>query len=193
MSGWILLLGLVVVSLGVIWATRLPPSVSVDLPDPPKVADDPIPDAEPIIQRMFGLWASPESHFWSDNLRVGPPVVARDEHVPHGPRVGEQAGWTRPYIGSKMRSSEWTETIRRIVVGSGVANPLDKSFASSGVLERAICGLFCASTAGQGPSETPVYDGGGTDNTSNVFIVGGNQNTESPNIWTGGNQNGALG
>ena len=193
MSWWVLLLGLIVVGLGVVWSTRLPPSVSVDIPDPPKVVDDPIPDAEPVIQRMVGLWAAPESHFWSDNLRVGPPSATREESVPHGPRVAEQAGWTRPYLGSKREASVWTELRRQLVVATGVSNPLDKSFATSGVVERLLSNtltlLFPTSTPPT-PAIEGTIDGGDADDSGGTLLDAGDDGTNVNTILDGGDVNG---
>jgi hypothetical protein len=187
MSWWILLLGLIVVGLGVIWETRLPPSVSVDLPDPPKA--DPV----PVVERVFGLWSAPESHFWSDNLRVGPPTATREESVPHGPRVAEQAGWTRPYLGSKREASVWTELRRQLIVATGVSNPLDKSFATSGVIERLLSNtltlLFPTSTPPT-PAIEGTIDGGDADGPGVTLLDAGDDGTNSNIIFDGGDVNG---
>ena len=190
MSWWILLLGLIVVSVGVLWSTRLPPSVAVDLPVPPKA--DPVPLAQPIVERLIGLWSVPESHFWSDNLRVGPPSATREESVPHGPRVAEQAGWTRPIESERMRSSEWTEFLRRTLIATGILNPLDKSFASSGVVERALCSTVCPSAPPAPSTETPVFDGGGIAPATILTLDGRGPGNEEAGIYTGGNVYGEL-
>lgn len=190
MLRWILLLGLVGLALWAVWSTRLPPVVTQDLPDPPK-APEPVPVAQPVVERLFGLWSAPESHFWSDNLRVGPPRVTRDETVPHGPRVAEQAGRTRPYDGGTQTNSDWVQYIRRILIGSGVINPLDKSFASSGVLERSICSTACKPKP-LPTVEKPVFDGG--DPTSSAVIILDSQGPTDvqPILYSGGNVNGQL-
>lgn len=193
MSWWILLLGLVAVGVGVLWSTRLPPSVSVDLPNPPKIDDDPIPDTEPVIERLFGLWSTPESHFWSDNLRVGPPVVARAEHVPHGPRVAEQAGWTRPYLGSTREASVWTQLVRQITVSYGIPNPLDKSFATSGVIERFLGNSLTAlfpQIAPPPPEIEGILDGGDDNGAGPIGLDAGNETTETDTVLDGGDVNG---
>jgi hypothetical protein len=193
MSWWILLLGLVVVGLGVLWSTRLPPSVAVDLPIPPKA--DPVPVLQPAVDRLIGLWSAPDSHFWSDNLRVAPPSASREETVPHGPRVAEQAGWTRPYLGSKREASVWTELRRQLVVATGVSNPLDKSFATSGVVERFLNNsLYLLFAPPPAVPPTPeiqgVLDGGDEDGAGTLGLDAGDDTTEADIILDGGDVNG---
>lgn len=188
MSGWILLLGIIFVAVGVISATRLPPSVSVDLPDPPKIASAPIPAVQETVERVFGLWKAPESHFWSDNLRVAPPVVVRDETVPHGPLVAEQGGRTRPIESSTLRSSEWTQFLRRIIVATGVANPLDKSFGTSGVVERELLNAIVVIP----PPGPLTLDGGEEINLSQMILDGGDPRSEEQCVYTGGDVAGTI-
>lgn len=190
MLRWLLLLGLIGMVVAVLWSTRLPPSVAVDLPDPPKA--DPIPVAQPVVERLLGLWATPDQHFWSDNLRVGPPQVTRDEFVRHGPRVAEQAGWTRPVESNRMRSSDWTGWLRRTLVGTGVANPLDKSFATSGVLERTLCGALCPSAPPPSTTEPDILDGGGADPASVLTLDGRGPLDEESMVYSGGDVYGQL-
>ena len=194
MLRWILLLGLLGLLGWALWSTRLPPSIAIDLPDPPKAAE-PVPVAQPVVERLMGLWTTPDSHFWSDNLRVGPPQVARDEHIPHGPRVAEQAGWTRPIESDRMRSSDWTGWLRRTLIGTGVSNPLDKSFATSGVLERALCGTVCPSALPAPPVPPPeptIFDGGGISPSVLLTLDGLGRNDEEPIVYTGGDVYGQL-
>lgn len=185
MLRWIVLLGVLMVGLGVLWNTRPPPRVSVDLPNPPKV--DPV---QPIVERVFGLWTAPESHFWSDTLRVGPPKVVRDESVPHGPMVGEQAGWTRPVESDRLRGSDWTAKLRRTLIGTGIANPLDKSFATSGVLERLLCGTMCPPP----PSlpEPPIFDGADINASAVLTLDARGYGNEEPVVYTGGDVYGQM-
>lgn len=189
----LILLGLVGVVFAILWATRLPPTVAVDLPDPPKA--DPVPVVQPVVERLMGLWATPDSHFWSDNLRVGPPSATRDESVPHGPMVGEQAGWTRPYLGSKREASVWTELRRQLVVATGVANPLDKSFATSGVVERLLNNsLYALFAPPPAPQPTPeiegILDGGNSNDPGATILDAGDNTTNAPNVLDGGDVNG---
>jgi hypothetical protein len=190
MLRWLLLLGLVGVAMAALWSTRLPPTVSVDLPNPPKV--EPV----PVVERLMGLWTTPETHFWSDNLRVGPPSATREETVPHGPRVAEQAGWTRPYLGSTREASVWTELRRQLVVATGVSNPLDKSFATSGVVEKFLNNsLYLLFAPPPTPEPTPeiegVLDGGDENDAGGLELDAGNQGTEADIILDGGDENGA--
>lgn len=188
----LVLLGLVGVALAILWVTRLPPTVAVDLPDPPKA--DPVPIAEPVVERLLGLWATPETHFWSDNLRVGPPSATREETVPHGPRVAEQAGWTRPTESDRMRSSDWTGWLRRTLIGTGVTNPLDKSFATSGVLERTLCGTLCPTVPNViPPSPEPDVLDGGTQDASGLLVLDGlGPGNNETNVYTGGDVYGQV-
>lgn len=194
MSWWILLLGLIVVGVGVLWSTSLPPSVSVDLPDPPKA--DTVPVLQPTVERIMGLWSAPESHFWSDNLRVAPPSATREESVPHGPVVAAQAGWTRPYLGSTREASVWTELRRQLVVATGVSNPLDKSFATSGVVERFLNNsLYLLFAPPPVPPPVPeiqgVLDGGNAIAPGGAATLdAGDDGTNAPTILDGGDVNG---
>lgn len=188
MLRWIVLLGVVLATVSALWSTRLPPCVSTDLPDPPKIASAPIPPVQETVERVFGLWKAPESHFWSDTLRVRPPMVVRDECVPHGPLVAKQEGRTRPIESSTLRSSEWTQFLRRIIVATGVANPLDKSFATSGVVERDLLNAIVVL-----PPPTPVVlDGGEEINLSQMILDGGDPLSEEQCVYTGGDVSGTI-
>lgn len=188
MLRWIVLLGVLMVGLGVLWNTRPPPRVSIDLPNPPKV--DPV---QPVVEKLAGLWAAPESHFWSDNLRVGPPTATRDESVPHGPMVGEQAGWSRPYLGSKREASVWTQLVRQITLANGVANPLDKSFATSGVVERLLnntLSLLFPPPVPPAPEIQGTLDGGDANGPGAITLDAGDEGTNAPNVLDGGGVDG---
>lgn len=188
MLRWIVLLGLIVAGVSALWSTQLPPSVSVDIPNPPTVETAPVPPVQQTVERLFGLWKSPDSHFWSDNLRVGPPEIARDETVPHGPLVAEQAGWTRRIESSTMRSSEWTEFIRRIVIATGVLNSRDKSFATSGVVEKELLNAIVPIP----PEEPLTLDGGFPFNPSEIILDGRGPGDEEPFVYSGGGVDGIV-
>jgi len=134
----------------------------------------------PIKSMLFGLWDAPKEHFWSDNLRVGPPQVTRDEYIPHGPRVAEQAGRTRPYLGSRKEASVWTELLRRLANISGVANLLDKSTNGGGSLDRRLLATLCGA-----PKEVlQSYDGGDQPTESTNILSGGDAYTTGPTLDT---------
>ena len=194
MLRWLILLGVFFAAAGIVWNTRLPPSVAVDLPSPPKVKSIPvIPVVEPVIQRLGGLWAAPESHFWSDNLRVAPPVLTRDEYVPHGPEVAAQDGYTRPYLGKTRESSVWTQLLRQVTVAQGILNPGDKSFATGGIVERflgpSLTLIFPPRVeTPPGPAVEGILDGGTPAGSGPTVLDAGGATTEAPTILTGGNE-----
>lgn len=158
---------------GWVWLTVQNPAPVVS-ESPAEVVSQPPPPKSV----LFGLWDAPDSHFWSDNLRVGPPQVTRFEFVPHGPVVAEQAGRTRPYLGSRKEASVWTELLRRFVNSTGVANLLDKSFYSSGYLDRSLSCALC--TIAPPRSEEIIYDGGDQTTESTNILDGGNATTTGP-------------